>query len=235
MRCLVIGTLLLTVLGCSHQPQKEGVQPVVPVSDPLATHEPDVFKELGLSVQEANDPYVRLDKEPAARNVSPHSPEGIVPVARLHERLSKMQIDSLGSSDPIVRFEVIDLEWKVINTLYQFSEKDDNGLHALALVYSGGLSEASVPLGAKRMILDVRMGGKMESATIDKLTVNLYKFELQPVGIKRTKKGDVTTVDIGTQDWKVDSGKRKAAADASHLIEELPVNDPSALAISRTN
>jgi hypothetical protein len=233
---IVFATLLITcALGCSQTPIKREnpLPPAVPISDPVMPADKDIFADLGLRVRTGSGVYAVLDKEPAFMLVAPTSTEGIVPVARLHERLNKMQLDSLDTEDPIVRYEVIDLEWRTQYIFYQFDESDDNGLRALALVYTAKVKDDSVPLSAKRMVRDTENGGTSKSSEQATLRVTLYEFELQPVGVERRTDGKSTTVDIGTQDWKVVSMEKVKSADASHLIGDLPVNDPSALVLPR--
>src|SRR5688572_30814455 len=102
----------LTVLGCTTTPPNDGVAavpPAIPVSDPIHPVQATVYEQLGLRVRSDDSPYVLLDKEPAFRLIGPNARLGIVPVARLHERLNRLQIESLRTQQPVVRYEVIDL------------------------------------------------------------------------------------------------------------------------------
>src|SRR5687768_7299730 len=130
---------MMTFLGCTGAPpedRRSALPPAVPVSDQVYPTQAEVYKQLGLRVRSEESPYVVLDKEPASRLLSPHASVSIVPVAKVHERLNRMQIESLSAEEPIVRYEVIDVAFNTVGHMYQFTEADDNGLRVLALVYT---------------------------------------------------------------------------------------------------
>ncbi len=219
--------------GCSFETQNVVVadapnNPVMRVA--AAGQGPDI----GIKTIDNEGPFVSFDKEPSSRRMSPYETQGIVPIARLHMRLAEMQIESLRTRSPIVRYEVVDLEPKVQPLLYDVKAAANDGLVATALVYVATPREGSIPLSAKGIML-FKEGhssghrGKLVSPEFKTIKVRVIEFELAPVGldIRTTEAG--TMILVGADDWRIVAEKQVRTSGANVLVDELPVNDPSAI------
>jgi hypothetical protein len=193
----------------------------------------DVLRKLGIVAAEGErSPFIRVDREPRELTVDPFDLSAMGATAAVRLQLSREQDRSLATSQPILRFEVIDASPKVLPMLYDRDGKatKQDGFDVTALVYRGQLAQGSIPARAKRVEFG-SAGGRIWGPTFDIVRVESVLFEVHPADVARAQTRDSVRFTLGSKGWHIAARRRLGLA--IWPVADVPIYDASALRLRR--